>query len=160
MDIQVASNFERLLFELCGQDGAAVRALMERLRATGGFDGRPGGPGRAQGLFVGRARRRGRTRAAIAAPCATTGELVDPHTAVGVCRAAEAAGRAPRMPMVTLATAHPAKFPEAVEAATGGRPGAAAAAGRDRWAGRERFDRAAEQSGRRARVVREKVVPA
>jgi threonine synthase len=119
MDIQVSSNFERALFEALGRDGATVAKLMDELRATGAFAIPQGG---LEGLRVAFASGRAdedETRATIARTLAATGELLCPHSAVGVHVAEQHLGP---VPMVTLATAHPAKFPDAVEAATGLRP--------------------------------------
>jgi threonine synthase len=121
MDIQVSSNFERLLFELYDRDGAEVARLMEALVLDGGFDVAPARLERARILFDAGCVDEDETLATIAAVYAETGLLVDPHTAVGI-----AAGRRLRrdseVPLVMLATAHPAKFPDAVERATGRRP--------------------------------------
>ena len=118
MDIQVSSNFERLLFELYDREGAAVGALMEELATGGGFDAarRARSTGCAPSSTARGASRGRRQRAAIAAACRETGEVICPHTAVGV-HAARARRGDPAVPMVVLATAHPAKFPDAVEAA-------------------------------------------
>jgi threonine synthase len=121
MDIEVSSNFERLLFELYDREGSAVAALMDEL-GRGGFELSQGALGRLRGEFLSARASEEETRAAIAATLAATGELVCPHTAVGI-HAAQVRRGDPRVPMVVLATAHPAKFPDAVEAATGVRPG-------------------------------------
>jgi threonine synthase len=129
MDIQVSSNHERLLFELLGRDGAATAELMTRFRAVGSVEA-PHDPTFVAASFDDRA-----TLDVIANLYRRTGYLADPHTAVGIgaaraCRAKSGpAGRAvrdaavdPDVPVVCLATAHPAKFPDAVEQATGVRP--------------------------------------
>ena len=119
MDIQVSSNFERALFDMLGREGAAVAALMADLKATGGFDVPQGAlEGLRAGFASGRASEE-ETRATITRTLAQAGELLCPHSAVGVHVAEAHLGTTP---MVTLATAHPAKFPDAVEAATGIRP--------------------------------------
>jgi threonine synthase len=118
MDIQVSSNFERALWEALGRDGAAVAALMADLRA-GGFRIPQGALEALRGWFASGRASEEETAATIARTRAETGEIVCPHTAVGLKVAADHMGT---NPMVTLATAHPAKFPEAVEAATGLRP--------------------------------------
>ncbi len=115
MDIQVSSNHERLLFELLGHDGAATAELMDRFRALGSVEG-PRDP-----VFAAASLDDDATLAVIAGLHRRTGYLADPHTAVGI-GAAEACRRRPDLPMVCLATAHPAKFPDAVERATGARP--------------------------------------
>jgi threonine synthase len=117
MDIQVSSNFERLLFEACGRDGAAVRALMDRLAKTGAFDIAPEALAAIRADFAAGRADEAQTAATIASTYAETGFLADPHTAVGIFVAGQFAE--PGVPMVTLATAHPAKFPEAVQAAAG-----------------------------------------
>jgi threonine synthase len=119
MDIQVSSNFERALFGVYDGDGSAIAALMEELR-YGGFDLSQGALGRLREDFDSGRADEAETRATIARVRAETGETVCPHTAVGIKVAEERLD--PSVPMVTLATAHPAKFPEAVEAATGRRP--------------------------------------
>ena len=115
MDIQVSSNHERLLFELLGRDGAATAELMGRFRALGSVEG-PRDP-----VFAAASLDDDATLAVIAGLHRRTGYLADPHTAVGI-GAAEARRRRPDLPMVCLATAHPAKFPDAIERATGTRP--------------------------------------
>jgi threonine synthase len=121
MDIQVSSNFERLLFELYDREGGAVAALMHELRDAGGFALSQGALARLRADFDSARVSEDETRAAIAAVHRETGLVICPHTAVGV-HASRARRGDPRTPMVTLATAHPAKFPEAVEAACGVRP--------------------------------------
>lgn len=119
MDIQVSSNHERLLFELLGRDGAATAELLIRFRATGSVEA-PRDP-----AFVAGRLDDDDTLAEIARVHAETGMLVDPHTAVGIgaARRARAEGTVDEgLPVVCIATAHPAKFPDAVEAATGVRP--------------------------------------
>ena len=120
MDIQVSSNFERLLFDLYDREGAAVAALMGELGA-GGFALSQGALGRLRMEFDSVSASEEETRAAIAATWRETGEVVCPHTAVGI-HAARVRRGDPAVPMVVLATAHPAKFPDAVEAACGIRP--------------------------------------
>jgi len=121
MDIQVSSNFERLLFELYGRDGARVRALMAALGAEGAFALDAEAAARLREAFAAFRLDDAGTLATIAEVHRDCGVLVDPHTAIGI-----AAGRAkrddPRTPMIALATAHPAKFADAVARATGVRP--------------------------------------
>ncbi|TDL76294.1 threonine synthase [Palleronia sediminis] len=119
MDIQVSSNFERALFMAYGRDGRATAQLMDELAREGGFQISQGAMQALREDFVSGRASEDETRATIARIARTTGEILCPHTAVGVKVAEEMAGEAP---MVTLATAHPAKFPDAVEAATGTRP--------------------------------------
>jgi len=119
MDIQVSSNFERALFDAYGRDGAAVAALMGELRADGGFHISQGALQRLRESFASGRCSEAETQAVIARVQAATGEILCPHSAVGV-KVAE--GFLGETPMVTLATAHPAKFPDAVQAAIGTRP--------------------------------------
>jgi threonine synthase len=121
MDIQVSSNFERLLFEAYDRDAAAIRRLMGNLGQSGTFTIEPGPLGAIRAEFASGSADTSQTAKVIAATLAATGELIDPHTAVGygVARREQFYGG----PMVTLATAHPAKFPDAVERASGRRPG-------------------------------------
>ncbi len=121
MDIQISSNFERLLFDLTDCDGAAVAAIMRGFRADGRFAVKEAQFGRARQVFVSHRLDDDGTRAVIADTWRRTGVLLDPHTAVGV-GAAQACGTDPAVPVVALACAHPAKFPDAVEKATAIRP--------------------------------------
>lgn len=121
MDIQVSSNFERLLFELLGRDGAAVAETLTRFRASGRFEVPSAVLAEATQMFDGARFSDDETRALIGQVHAATGMLLDPHSAVGLA-AARARRRDPKTPMVVLATAHPAKFPDAVEQAAGLRP--------------------------------------
>ena len=118
MDIQVSSNFERALFDAYGRDGAAVAQLMDELK-QGGFHISQGALEALRGDFASGRAGEDQTAAMIARARAEMGELFCPHSAVGVHVAQDFLGATP---MVTLATAHPAKFPDAVEAATGLRP--------------------------------------
>lgn len=119
MDIQVSSNFERLLFELYDREPAPVRAAMEGLQEAGGFDLPQGALARLGADFASGRASEGQTSATIAATRAAQGHLVCPHTAVGLHVATPHLGK---VPMVTLATAHAAKFPDAVKTATGVHP--------------------------------------
>ena len=119
MDIQVSSNFERALFDALDRDGAAVSALMEGLKQGGGFTIPAAAMEKLRAEFDSGACSEAETRATITAMRDATAEVLCPHSAVGV---KVANGHLGRVPMVTLATAHPAKFPDAVEAATGLRP--------------------------------------
>jgi threonine synthase len=121
MDIQVSSNFERLLFEHYRRNGKAVAKVMEAFRRTGSVDF---GRARWQAmrkLFSGFRLGDNATKDTIARIRRETGELIDPHTAVGV-EAARETDLDPDVAIVAMATAHPAKFPQAVEEATGVRP--------------------------------------
>jgi threonine synthase len=121
MDIQVSSNFERLLFELKDRSGAAVADAMAEFRRIGTLPTSAAEWQRARGLFEARRVDDAQTRESIARVFRETGELLDPHSAIAVAAARDARGDA-AAPMVALATAHPAKFPDAVAQATGRRP--------------------------------------
>ena len=142
MDIQVSSNFERLLFDLGARNGVALAAQMAGFEASKSMqltnmqraNLTEGG---ASALFSSaRADADDMTRA-LRWAWEECGELLDPHTAIGL-HAARMAGIAPQVPVVTLATAHPAKFRDAVERATGQRPGLPARIG-DLFEREERF---------------------
>ncbi|NRB35704.1 MAG: threonine synthase [Rhodobacteraceae bacterium] len=119
MDIQVSSNFERALFFAYDRDAGAVRQLMDELKA-GGFDVSQGALEALQDIYLSGRVSEEETSQAITDWLATTGELLCPHSAIGVKIGEDL--REAATPMVTLATAHPAKFPAAVEAATGVHP--------------------------------------
>ncbi|MBV2361672.1 threonine synthase [Thalassococcus sp. CAU 1522] len=119
MDIQVSSNFERALFDAYGRDGKAVAQLMDELKA-GGFAVSQGALQALREDFGSGRVSEDETLATIRQANETMGELLCPHSAVGVKVAEDQ--RDPTTPMITLATAHPAKFPDAVERATGIRP--------------------------------------
>ncbi len=121
MDIQVSSNFERLLFEVLGRDGAAVAELMLRFRAEGTYALDDDMMGHLAEHWVGTSLDDDATTAVMRRWWEAAGLVLDPHTAVGV-GAAEAVGLDPEVPTIALATAHPAKFPDAVVAATGVHP--------------------------------------
>jgi threonine synthase len=121
MDIQVASNFERILFEAGGRDDKSIRAMMGSLAQSRRF-ALPGGTlSVLRGLFAANRADEHETAAAIRTALRETGRFIDPHTAVGVA-VAEKERRDPTVPMVVLSTAHAAKFPDAVAAACGERP--------------------------------------
>jgi len=121
MDIQVSSNFERYLFDVFKEDGARVREVMDRFRKDGRYAMDQATMAEISTLFTGFRLSDEGTKQTIREIYETTGELLDPHSAIGV-----AAGRACRKdattPMIALATAHAAKFPAAVKAATGVHP--------------------------------------
>jgi threonine synthase len=121
MDIQVSSNFERLLFEASGRDAALVRGLMASLNQSGRFV-LPDAVLAAirEDFDAGRADEN-ETAAAIRAAWREAGDLVDPHTAVALAVADRDASDM-SVPNIVLSTAHAAKFPDAVEAACGVRP--------------------------------------
>lgn len=121
MDIQVSSNFERLLWESSGRDGLAVAALLEAFRSTSHADVPADWVAAIRAEFEGGRLDDAGTLAEMAHIHDRLGLLVDPHTAVGT-KIARDLRRSADIPMITLATAHPAKFPDAVERATGVRP--------------------------------------
>lgn len=152
MDIQVSSNFERALFDAYGRDGAAVAALMGELK-TGGFHISQGALQMLRATFASGSCSEDETRATITRQFAQTGEVLCPHSAVGVKVAEEHLGATP---MITLATAHPAKFPDAVEAALGMRP-ALPPRMADLFARPERVTRVANDLGALQALIRERI---
>ncbi|MCG5237452.1 threonine synthase [Xanthobacter oligotrophicus] len=121
MDIQISSNFERLLFEALDRDSAALRQLMDSLAQSGSFSVPRGALAAICADFSAGRADEPETAATIAKLYQSTGYLCDPHTAVGLA-VADKVEHAAKVPQVVLSTAHPAKFPDAVEAATGHRP--------------------------------------
>ncbi len=122
MDIQVSSNFERLLFELLGRDSEATDAAMRDFRATGRMPVPESAWRHAGDVFRGVRLSDAATLAEIARLDAA-GYLADPHTAIGIHAARAVAHELPPdVPIVALATAHPGKFPDAMQEATGRRP--------------------------------------
>ena len=121
MDIQVSSNFERLLFEMNGRDGGATDRQLRDFRSTGSLDVSDEQYARwVSPVFRAHRSDDAETTDTMRRVYANTGMLIDPHTAVGLASARACA--VPGTPTITLATAHPAKFPDAVERATGVRP--------------------------------------
>lgn len=121
MDIQVSSNFERLLYDYVRRDPAAVRRAMERFRQSGRMTVAAVTMAGMRGLFAAGRRDDDETRRTVAEVFERSRVMLDPHTAVGY-GVGQAQRRDPDIPLIALATAHPAKFPDAVEAATGTRP--------------------------------------
>jgi len=121
MDIQVSSNFERLLFDAYDRDAPAVRALMGSLAQSGRFMVSAQALKELRSLFTADRADEQECAAEIRAWMREADYCVDPHTAVALA-VAEKETRDPSVPMVVLSTAHPAKFPDAVERATGIRP--------------------------------------
>jgi threonine synthase len=121
MDIQVASNFERLLFDAYEHDCGAIRAVMASLAQSRRFTLSARALAYIRGRFSADRAGEDEVAATIRTVRRETGNFVDPHTAVGIA-VAEKEHRDPAVPMVVLSTAHAAKFPDAVEAATGQRP--------------------------------------
>jgi threonine synthase len=120
MDIQISSNFERLLYLAYGRDAASIRGLMSGLSQSGAFTIGQKELAVIREEFDSAAVNEIETAKTIAQTVMATGELLDPHSAVGFAAAMRAKPGASAM--VTLATAHPAKFPDAVEKASGIRP--------------------------------------
>jgi threonine synthase len=121
MDIQVSSNFERLLFDANDRDAGAVRALMGSLAQSRRFTLSARALSQIRATFSAGRADEDEVAATMRTVKRETGNFVDPHTAVGIA-VAEKESRDPAVPMVVLSTAHPAKFPDAVEAACGARP--------------------------------------
>lgn len=119
MDIQVSSNYERLVFDLYDREGPAVAQLFEALKDVGSFKLSQGALSRMADEFDSGRVSEEETSAAIADFHARTGEVLCPHSAIGAKIGDEMQGD---VAMITLATAHPAKFPAAVEAACGVNP--------------------------------------
>ena len=128
MDIQVSSNFERLLFDMGGRDGAALAAQMAGFEATKAMQLTNAQREGAAALFTSARVDAERMNRALAHAHQHYAQVLDPHTAIGLA-AAQDAGIAADVPVVTLATAHPGKFRDAVERATGHRPGLPARVG-------------------------------
>jgi threonine synthase len=122
MDIQVSSNFERLLFGLLGDDPAATAQTMQAFRSTGRMPVPDAAWRAATAQFGGFALDDAGTLAEIRRLHGEAGYLADPHTAIGTAAARALAPADPGMPVIIAATAHPAKFPDAVEQATALRP--------------------------------------
>jgi threonine synthase len=121
MDIQVSSNFERLLFDAYDRDAKQVAALMGSLAQSRRFVVGGRALKRMRALFTADRASEEECAATMRATMREAGYCVDPHTAVGLA-VAEKEARDPALPMVVLSTAHPAKFPDAVAAACGARP--------------------------------------
>jgi threonine synthase len=120
MDIQVSSNFERLLFEASGRDPGTVRRLMASLAQSGAFELGPEMLDQIRRDFDSDRVDEVDVASTIRTTLAMSGELLDPHTAIGVSVARRK--MVDKSPMISLATAHPAKFPDAVASACGVRP--------------------------------------
>jgi len=121
MDIQVSSNFERLLFDACGRDADAVRGMMGSLAQSRRFSIPGPALSEIRAMFGADRASEDETAATMRSYRRETGYCVDPHTAVALA-VAEKETRDPALPMIVLSTAHAAKFPDAVEAACGMRP--------------------------------------
>jgi threonine synthase len=119
MDIQVSSNFERLLFDAYDRDAAAIRSSFSSLEQSGAFTIASDALAKIRSEFEAHRASEEQTREEINRCHRETGYVLDPHTATGVHAARIRLARDPSTPIVTLATAHPAKFPKAIEGATG-----------------------------------------
>ena len=148
MDIQVSSNFERLLFDLGGRDGKALAEQMAGFEATKAMQLTNAQREGAAALFTSARADADDMARALRWAWDAAGELLDPHTAIGL-HAAQVTGIDPAVPVVTLATAHPAKFRDTVERATGHRPALPARIG-DLF---EREERLIELSGDYAAIA-------
>jgi threonine synthase len=122
MDIQVASNFERLYFEVAQRDAVETSRAMRAFAETGAIDLPPRALGQIRELFTGAGIGEGDTARAIVSTLNMSGVLVDPHTAVALAAVHRFGLGSQRTPMIALSTAHAAKFPEAVSAAAGVEP--------------------------------------
>ena len=125
MDIQIASNFERLLFDVLGSDAARLRGLMNNLTEDGMFELDQETLTKIRSVFSSGRCDESATKETIASVYADSGYIIDPHTAVGlgVARQQRASGEiSDDVPLVSLGTAHPAKFPDAIDDAIGIRP--------------------------------------
>jgi threonine synthase len=122
MDIQVSSNFERLLFDAYGRDAASLRGLMAGLAQSRAFTIAPEPLDAIRREFGAEAVPEEEVADEIGRTWRDAAYLLDPHTAIGVRAARRHLARDPSTPIVALSTAHPAKFPDAVERATGLRP--------------------------------------
>jgi threonine synthase len=122
MDIQISSNFERMLYEAHGRDPAAIRALMAQLTQSKAFTIAPDALATLRRDFSGIAVKEAAVEREMQSVWNTSGYLLDPHTAIGVVAGRQERAKAKDTPMIVLGTAHPAKFPDAVQRATGIRP--------------------------------------
>ncbi|MCB1720441.1 MAG: threonine synthase [Rhodospirillales bacterium] len=121
MDIEISSNFERYLFDLVGRDASRLTEMMRRFKDSGHFEVSPELLEKARKDFTAGRTDQSETLATISRVYEETGYILDPHTAVAMKVALDIGGDVDG-PVVTLATAHPAKFPDAVEKAIGQRP--------------------------------------
>ena len=122
MDIQVSSNFERYLFEAGGRDASAVRGQMASLAQSGRFEIPEAAATQLRAEFGAFAASEDDVARTIRHVAGASGYTADPHTACGLAAASSRANRSASSPTVVLATAHPAKFPDAMEEITGIRP--------------------------------------
>ena len=155
MDIQVSSNFERLLFDLAGRDGKGLAKMMADFESTRAMTIPADMLAGSKDLFVSARIDADGMSDVMRWAHERTDQVIDPHTAIGLA-AARNAGLPADVPVVTLATAHPAKFPDAVEAAMGTRPALP-----DRMADLfdrpERMTRVANDLGALQALIRERI---
>jgi threonine synthase len=121
MDIQISSNFERLLFDLCDSDAAKLRDYMDAMKLRGEFAVTPLQLATARQIFTAAKADDDLTLKTIRTVYEKSGYILDPHSAVGVAAARQLARELPE-PVIMLATAHPAKFPETIKRALGQTP--------------------------------------
>ncbi len=153
MDIQVSSNFERVLFDAYGRDGGAVAQVMDELKDGGEFTISQGAIDMLRETFVSGRASEQETMAKIKDMLARTGEVLCPHSAVAVKVAEENLGNEP---MITLVTAHPAKFPAAVEEACGIHPPLPAHMG-DLFEREERFTEVDNDLGALTKLISDRI---
>jgi threonine synthase len=122
MDIQVSSNFERLLFDLNGRDAFQLAESMREFETNRAISLTARQREGANAIFTSARVDGDDMQMAMRWACERAGQVIDPHSAIGLAAAARAEDLGAGVPIVTLATAHPAKFPDAVERATGARP--------------------------------------
>ncbi|WP_439497071.1 threonine synthase [Bosea sp. (in: a-proteobacteria)] len=154
MDIQISSNFERLLFEAHDRNGAAVRRLMQSLQQSGRFEIAPEPLSRIRGEFDAGAVSEAEVADEIRRTWREAGYLLDPHSAIGVAAARRGLKTDPATPTIVLGTAHPAKFPAAVAAASGVTPALPAHLG-DLMEREERFTLLPNDQGRIEAFIRQ-----
>ena len=157
MDIQISSNFERLLFEAVGRDGAAVSRHMDQFKQSGAYTVDAAAHAKLLSLFSGKRLDDAGTLKFIGEVYKASGYVLDPHSAVGLF-AGRAAGLDSAIPRISLATAHPAKFPDAVEKATGTRPSMPLALA-DLFHRTERFTTLPNDLDQLRRLIRDRVSP-
>jgi threonine synthase len=157
MDIQVSSNFERLLFDLSGRDGAALGSMMTGFEREKAMSIPHDMVAAAKPLFTSARVDPDGMSMAMRWAQERAGQIIDPHTAIGLAAARDT--DLGDVPVVTLATAHPAKFRDAVERATGTRPSLPGRVGNlfDR---EERYDTLTATKAAVANYVAERAVPA
>ena len=154
MDIQVSSNFERLFFECAGRDAATTANAFRIFAQAGEVQTPPAVLAAMREVLQGAAVSEEETSGAMARTFRETGQLIDPHTAVAVAGPGRRKPRRGSAPLVMVSTAHPAKFPEAVAAATGVTPPPPAAV-LARTKAPERIDRLPPDAAAVKRYVRE-----